>query len=363
MSIALFLCSSASQQFFTGSVINAASASRADVASAIASASDRDIVRLPSDGSATWTSGVTVDKAIKLDLNGCTITRNFTGSSPVIEVEPPTGLTLLTRITGGIFLGGDSGTGFEARYIRITMPTDGQARLDNCNFSDSGGFTHVHWYHTGNFVGLHDNCVHRDSSANEMIHNRGYGSGVTTGWGYTVSPGSSDAVYVEDSEFYWDSGSASSAHAAMQNYYGSRTVIRHNHIENSLLDQHGTAGSVGGRWWEVYNNEYELLVNSPRFIQMRAGSGVIFSNTITNTGGGANANNIDLYEEDSGGYPETYQVGRGKDQALDPTYIWDSAVWDVGGDTLVQEDRDFYVGTQRPGYTAYTYPHPLQASD
>lgn len=358
--VLIWLAAVASAQSAT---INAASASRADVNTAITSAAEGDTVLLPSASSATWTSGVTVDKAITVDGNGCTITRNFTGNLPVIEVEPPTGLTKLTRITGFIFSGGSSGSGFEARYVRTTMVTDSRCRVDHNTFNTSGGFTQVHWYHAGNMVALHDHNVHRDDSANEMIHNRGYGTGSTTGWSYTVSPGSADAVYIEDCQFYWDSGSASSANAAVQNYYGSRTVIRSNYLNNCLLDQHGTAGSVAGRWWEVYSNHYYLDVSSPRFIQMRGGSGVIFYNTIDNASGGANANNIDLYEDDSGSYPETYQVGRGKDQALDPTYIWGSSAFDVTGDSLVQADRDFYNNTTRPGYTQYTYPHPLQGGE
>ena len=53
--------------------------------------------------------------------------------------------------------------------------------------------------------------------------------------------------------------------------------------------------------------------------------------------------------------------------ALDPIYVWGNTyngssnnTVNTSGSTHVIENRDYYIGTTRPGYTAYTYPHPLQ---
>ena len=81
-------------------------------------------------------------------------------------------------------------------------------------------------------------------------------------------------------------------------------------------------------------------------------------------------------ESGSHGYPCRDQVGRAPGQALEPIYAWNNTggvtlaandAWssDCGGFGIanyILENRDFYNNgvTPKPGYTAYTYPHPLQ---
>ena len=137
-------------------------------------------------------------------------------------------------------------------------------------------------------------------------------------------------------------------------------MIRHNLLNYCQIDQHGTAGNIGARWWEIYNNNFNLPSgggNQSNYMAIRAGSGVIFSNTIS---GGHNngAGSIELYEEDSG-YPALYQIGRGQNQALDPAYCWSNDVTPAAGSSNVQVNRDFYLMI-KPGYTPYIYPNPLQ---
>jgi hypothetical protein len=101
--------------------------------------------------------------------------------------------------------------------------------------------------------------------------------------------------------------------------------------------------------------------NQDRYMDLRAGSGVVFDN---HKEGFANqsAGGIVLHEEDSG-YPALYQIGRGKDQALDPAYLWDndSSMPVRSGSTNVQADRDYFT-SQKPGYTPFPYPYPLDAN-
>jgi hypothetical protein len=60
----------------------------------------------------------------------------------------------------------------------------------------------------------------------------------------------------------------------MQSYYGARTVFRHNYLHMSHVDQHGTGGMIGARWWEVYENTFYVVQNGNQseYIMMRAGS-------------------------------------------------------------------------------------------
>jgi hypothetical protein len=73
------------------------------------------------------------------------------------------------------------------------------------------------------------------------------------------------------------------------------------------------------------------------------------------------------------GYPCRDQIGRGSNQTLQPIYAWSNATTTgvtvtLGQDycghmtDVVQENRDYYNSTM-PGYTAYTYPHPLRGMD
>jgi len=92
-------------------------------------------------------------------------------------------------------------------------------------------------------------------------------------------------------------------------------------------------------------------------MNLRAGSGVVFSNVVS----GANDNSTageNLYEEDSG-YPASYQIGRGKNGILDPAYCWANDKLPTSGSGNVTDGVDFYSNTVKPGYTPYTYPHPL----
>ena len=67
------------------------------------------------------------------------------------------------------------------------------------------------------------------------------------------------------------------------------------------------------------------------------------------------------------GYPCRDQVGVTTNQVSSPLYVWNngsvSAISSVGGtstpEPTIMLNRDFFVDTAKPGYVAYTYPHPL----
>jgi hypothetical protein len=72
-----------------------------------------------------------------------------------------------------------------------------------------------------------------------------------------------------------------------------------------------------------------------------------------------------------GGYRCRDQPGVGPTQALQPIYAWNNGSVELGPfdgnvscpwgaiTTFIAAERDYYNGTVRPGYTPYTYPHPL----
>jgi hypothetical protein len=365
--------------------VNAASCSSSDVQAAINSASAGDTVNIPG-GTCTWSSAVTIPATKGLTLNGGGTT-TITGTMTLNANN-----TLGTRVTG-----------FTLRSVRaITVggsKTTAAYRIDHNTFT-SGDVSVECW---GYGPGLIDhNTFNSVAPPNEFIHNMGGGAGDTSGWTDDVTPGSPAMLYIEDNSFTFDAttynGAGNTAYfwgaSATQSYYGARTVFRYNTCHMCQIDQHGTAGNVGARWWEIYGNTFDTgipLANQSAYVVIRAGSGVIFDNH--HTGANSGAGSISLYEEDSG-YPALYEAGRGINQNYSPAYIWgnDSNMGPGSGSTNVKPGVDFFVSATQPSqmircqqaadggtppsmgsgntgtcpktysYTPFTYPYPLTST-
>jgi len=192
---------------------------------------------------------------------------------------------------------------------------------------------------------------------------------------------------------------------------GSRVVYRHNTYTNTIWANHGT--ETGGRWrgqrqFEIYDNTFSLTHGAafPVFIGIRGGTGVIYNNKGTVTGGAFVGHFADLTyfrqtdfqrtyapwgfcqgtnvwdgNQDGLGYPCLDQPGRGQGrllsgfdptpvgsprQALAPIYAWNNTINGsvskvLSHTAVVAEGRDFFHAV-KPGYAAYQYPHPLVTS-
>lgn len=237
---------------------------------------------------------------------------------------------------------------------------------------------------TGTIQGCIDNNTYTGDGAAELNHCEAYGPGVDTGWTNDVVPGSANMVFLEDNTDTNTEAAFFFGHSFIQSYYGARTVARHNTLNNALIDQHGTGGNVGARWFEIYANTFNVNINQSDCIGIRAGSGVIYDNVLVNSGGASGGRNIALFEEDAGAHLEKYQPGAGYNAITvgnaqqSPVYLWNN----TGGFNyapdggLVQDGRDCFDSGSQPGsmlklqlstdttsttysYTAYTYPHPV----
>jgi hypothetical protein len=341
--------------------ISAKSCSSADVQSAINSASSGDTVSLPPGCSATWNTGVVIpsSKGITLAGGGAAVARGSLADREAL-ISFASNAAATTRISGFNFSDQKASGG---AFITITdgSETSAKFRIDNCTFNapDMDIFIRV----LAPVYGVIDHNTFQWNSNAEVIHIEAYGAGSTAGWTNDVIPGSDQAVYIEDNKFL-STTSGNPAYfwgaSAVQSYYGARTVFRYNYCQMCQVDQHGTAGMVGARWWEIYENTFYVVQNGNQssYVALRGGSGVVFNN---HTSGYANsgAGVITLYEEDSG-YPALYQIGRGKNQALAPAYVWgnSSTMTVESASSNVQVKRDFYLSAM-PGYTPFVYPHPL----
>lgn len=344
--------------------------------------------------SSAWAARVVIppSKGITIDGGG-----NTTLTSWGFAIQQGTSTT---RVTGFISTNSSVASN-QATWVADGVPGNAAYRIDHNTFNGTDStFLTV----AGNGPGLIDhNAFNMNNGPSEVIHNEGVGFGNDAGWTDSLTPGSSAMVFIEDNTFVstWNFTVAS----AIQSYYGARTVVRHNDFTNFVVDQHGTPGNVGARWWEIYENRF--FANQPPSIccamNLRAGSGVIFNNTrVTGSAG------IDLFEEDTGCSPSPsnptgtygptcqvakYQIGSGINGHTDghatcsggtinssPVYIWGEGSWTAGSQTNnVRLGRDYFQSASQPAtmsrmevtgdtcattytYAPFTYPHPLQGS-
>lgn len=341
--------------YYTGTVRTPATCSVADVQTEITNAVSRDIVRLPASCSITWNSIVTVPstKGIWVDFNSATITCGTpcsSNNSPIFRIT--TNATISSRASNVTFTSSGGSDALEVFMEVSTSASNALFRLDHCTFTgDAIGF---HLQVSGPGYGLIDHCAFNWNGNNEVIQHEAYGPGSETGWLNDVTIGSDQQLVVENTTF---TNSASSFLGGKTSaFYGSVTTYRFNTFIRACIDNHGTAGNVGARWWELYKNSFQLNNgdNVSVWIQNRAGSGFIFDNAVSNNTN-AGAGTITLWEEDTG-YPALYQIGRGKcttscatSSALTPAYLWlrdaDSplTIDEASPGTQIQANRDYYT--------------------
>ena len=271
--------------------------SASDTQAQINAAANGDTVLLPASGSFTWSSSVTLpsSKFITLDLNGRTITLT-SGAKLTINAHA----TGNNRVTNGSIVRGDSSDQYNGVMAINDQRGAAAVIVDNITFS---GQQNTLVSAGGKGPGLIHHCTFTGLGwAQEFIHIDGWGAENTTGWtndsGASLA-GSPNMLYIEDCTFVQNT--SKSGVAWIQGYYGARVCIRYNSFNWVSVDMHGTAGMVGARWWECYNNTFtnDTPYGQPGWaFSFRAGSGVIFNNSMAP--GAGHAVGIGLCEEDSG---------------------------------------------------------------
>jgi hypothetical protein len=355
--------------------ISARSCSAADVQSAINSASNGDTVVVPT-GNATWSSVVNIGtKAITLQgagIGSTNITHNVSGSQ-VKLITFNQHATISTRITGFSFLGGT----YDRRFLGGSGSADytsAPARIDHNSFVSGSGAIAADFFSCRGLVD-HNTFTANDNS--EIIHNWGPGSS----FAINVTPASTNALYIEDNIFInGNAGGSWNAQSAIQNYDAAMVVIRYNTFHDNQVDTHG-GSNYGTRWFEIYGNTFDISLTSwMRAMDIRAGSGVIFSNTKT---GVTNSPDICFRYECRPGDAQ-YRVGEGYNRShWSPVYVWGNSaslpVTDDSGDCSeqIQSGVNYISSSSQPAsmniwqtssgsttysYSPFVYPYPLNAS-
>lgn len=370
-----------------------ADGNQSTIAAGITAATNGDTLIVPV-GTYAWTTGVTVPNTKGLTIiasDGSTgsvhITRSsFTGYLFNVEWNS----THAFRISGFDFTASDSSRVMRMGYNNGSETTFSypKGRIDHCVFKSTNlnsGYIGVEVYFGWPLI---DHCTFTGDDASEMIHNVGYfdpfpatnfsALQATTGWLSTITLNDGNSTFVEDCVFskYDLTDTSYNGCSAIQSYAGSRLTFRHNKLIYCQTDEHGTAGHVGARTFAFYNNTYEVPSvadgggsgshNIYSMMDLRAGTGVIHDETTT---GGTNAGNgymPQFREEDNGSTtgdttaPYFFQIGRGANQVLDPTYYWNNTGKNVGtivtGPMIPGTD---VIASAKPGYTDHQYPNEL----
>jgi hypothetical protein len=380
----------------------AASCNASAVQSAINNASNGDTVQIPA-GTCTWNSQLTITKGIQLLGAGVDVT-------VLVDNVPKDGSPTDKLLVFSV--------GAPATFRMAHMTIRGQS-------PDSGSFNHGHIGLQGSskafrvdhlkFTNMQTAGIRVNGDLygvidhNEFIYNFNQGIVVShDGWGGAqfgdgswaapLTLGTEKAIYIEDNictELYIQTPSCVDA------FDGARVVIRYNTLNNTAIASHGTESSQrrrGMRSFEIYNNNFvSTRSNYDRAIYIRSGTGVVFNNAVSGDWNHVvkmenyrdtdsyppwgTCNGSSQYDQNAqGGYRCVDQPGAGTSRLLsgdvpgggwvgnilDPIYIWNNTATSLqfgmaGGSPNVQQGRDFFVGTARPGYTPYTYPHPLTA--
>ncbi|PXF56318.1 MAG: hypothetical protein C4B58_13905 [Deltaproteobacteria bacterium] len=393
----------------SAATINATSCSQAHVQAAVNSASDGDIVSIPS-GTCAWTTAVGwTDKNISVVGAGIGNTV-ITGDGSRFSIKANTKASF--RVSGMTF-SGNTGDSILVQND-LAAPTKGW-RIDNIRFhysstsstSHAVGIKGITW-------GVIDNCIF-DGSANYVaIYAYGYAQNDPVdqygkaSWDLPLNLGSDEAIYVENCQFDF----SSNLPFVNDLWYGARMVIRHNTMIKGIIQTHSArANARGGLKLEVYNNTF----TGNGFLRpshIRSGTGVIFNNTVTgyqnnnfvidnqrtcsafSTRCNGNDTTRDGNTPGEYGWPCLDQIGRGSGTALKvqpsvPLYAWNngSSVIVLNGDFDLSTSGPPYLSTHlktkgdtpahaggvldyvnngttpKPGYTPYTYPHPLRQTE
>jgi hypothetical protein len=392
----------------------ATTCSSSDVQAAINASARGDIVTIP-NGSCTWASGVTISgKGIILQgqtAAGVQITNNATFGIDITEDTIfHTEIRTMTVTGDGEFI----------HILPHSSPNDdGKAVLiHDITFRNTSAIRAE-----VNRGVIYANVVDGSGTLNqnlEFVQCKAQTLG--NSWTSASTMGMADTT--GESNLYIENNTLTKVlQAALDIDDNCRIVIRHNTFDNSAFSSHGAdTSAIGGRHFELYENTFIFTnlgdcsgtqtANVPYFFFLRGGTGVIADNTgLVNMSSCAWGNKpaltftvMNLQRNagpnacwgagTSGGakYPAPRQIGRGyvtgtgTDGAgrttdaftyvgdSEPLYIWnqssapsladyDSTECGATVDSsanYIRPGRDYIFGTPKPGYTKYTYPHPLR---
>ena len=379
-----------------------------DTAAAVASVTRKDedgwTVTIGSPGgSYTWPTMLDINMPHVVTIQGASST-----DRPTITINATTGF--------GVFIAATEGKTITLKDLHFDSWKTGNGLIlifgggDDCfrltNLEFTGSNSSCVWVSALGATstkpgpyGLIDHCS--IPSGGGLIFVRDNPLATPASWHRPMSWGTKHAVYVEDCNF--------SAPKPLVGVWGvsdgdngGRIVIRHCTMQNMPLATHGADSQPleNGQnpnhsmlQVEVMHNTFTATGPIDTFLFLRGGTATVFDNTINRTGDGFLNTLIkpSFYRSIPGNgvcpvdrtYPADYlgtqQPGSGvvdvpgqdpknpkQPWGSVPIYVWNNHInapityGQVGGSEFIQPNRDYFVDKERPNYTEFVYPHPLQ---
>ena len=375
-----------------GNVITAVTCSQSDVTAAVTAASAGDTVIVPS-GSCSW-SGLSLSKAVTLQGAGIGLTNiTLTGNNTV--TKSAAGVIRIKAFSFSIANGGNTNKGFT---IQGSWKSAQPIVFQNNAFTTNGSGLFLVAVPGGLIVANNSFTGQWDDSFLQIKDPQD----LQGSWHTADSMGAQDTSgtlnhYVETNTFVGGTNQGIDCDDAC------RMVYRYNTLTNSSFNSHGEDTSPNGlRHFEVYNNSFgntrdtSQLANESQAVWIRGATGVIYNNFFANLAGNYWGTKPEIRMNIRGAedvrpqgtcaqvsYPVPHQLGQnnnGTSDFTDPIYLWGntgtiiiSAGWNWGNPcgftftTFFQWGRDGVNptgsgGSPKPGYVAFTYPHPLVLS-
>ena len=344
---------------------------------------------------------------VTINVNGTAVVSCASAPGYNVEIKNLTcreGPALSGGHTGHYFLwcqriGDTWGTGF--------IQNGGVFLVHDCDFASAGNIdAQVRWMEPGGVMwnnhfgvtgtgGYYDDAIQLQNSSDDY-----WATESTMG---TLDTTGLNNTYIEDNTFNQVGGNI----YAVDCNDGSKTVLRYNQFIDTGCGNHGPDSCPYGlRHCEIYNNTFTHPTPSVRTYVWVFDRGAVCACYNNNFGALSGSNQIaylmELETLRRGGtpfccvatsYPASYPAPRQQGwgwhagaQVLDPTYIWNNTgaansstvlIQDYSPDqcgnnqltaNYVQQNREYYIGSAKPGYTTPTgshpaaYPHPLIAT-
>lgn len=365
----------------------ASTCSRTDVNAKIALAAAGDTVQVPAGASCNWTGGISITGITLIgagkDVSGGTV---VTAGGVTMTKHS----TQITRVSGFRFTGTDN-------HVTFTGSASDRPFIIDNNYLFTAGNSGVNKMVIGLVNGglLHHNDFVSTPATGADVFNIQTGE---TDWTQPTSIGTEDTT--GERNIYFEDNTCSGILETWPDAdTGTRLVMRHNIFNDCSVVLHSSApndsGPTGGghRHSEFYENTFTRISNSlpiNKWLWVRGGTGVLANNSMMLAASPdhstyPNKPSIRFSTGCPTAYPVTYQVGQDTIPA-DATPNRPFAIFGntgLGGDVTnpdfmdinngpfsscpdpglyVQVGRDF-VFSNTWGWTPYTYPHPLTATN
>jgi hypothetical protein len=334
-----------------------------------------DTIVIPS-GTATWSSGVVIDKAITLQGAGSSSTVITSTASVAITLSPRADIPI--RVTGIGFNLGTMNTAHQAILVegdRSNIFVLTKIRLDH--LAIEGGSKTISL--SGGVHSLVDNVKFTNTMEGIFCAGDNDFSWTRSFAGGQVEAGTPNAMFVEDSTFILTGSFPGPIDSEVYVQEGCNMVTRHNVFDatglsrqgflNFILNDHGNADYIpldpapnfrGQPLHEFYNNTIKV-VSADVLLGLRGNSYLIHDNTIICSVSCGNV--IQLTEEEgwASGGPFTIQRTQwpAQDQLIN-SFIWNNTISDinpkrplVSSDVIlaqpatdaifIQENREFFM--------------------